>query len=326
MPTQPDITIIIPFLNEEENIARLAGELNRFVDAQPQLRFELLLVNDGSTDHSVEMIRSTSFPLRTRLISLSQNYGSHAALRAGILHATGDYITFLYADLQDPPENILTMYEKAVSGTDIVWAHRAGTQNGWFEQRFSRWYAGLMQRYVNKRYPLKGFDIVLFNRKVGEAVNKHAEAHSSVFLQILNAGFRQDHIEYQKLSRKAGKSKWTLAKKIKLLVDSFVSFSYAPIRLVSYMGILFFIVGVLWTLYLVTRKIVADDLASGWPMLMSILLVGFGITNISLGIIAEYLWRTLDASRRRPVFLIDAVEDLEEIKSQKWYDNKSIGQ
>ncbi|MFO0911539.1 MAG: glycosyltransferase family 2 protein [Pirellulales bacterium] len=305
-----DITIIIPFLNEEDNIQRLSDELGRFAGAHPELKLEFLLVNDGSTDRSVERIRAATFPAGTRLISLSQNYGSHAALRAGIQHARGAYITFLYADLQDPIENVLAMAAKAEQGADIVWAHRAGTQNSLFEQLFSRGYARLMQWYVNPRYPDRGFDVVLFNRKVADVVNQHVESNSSLFLQILNLGFRQDFIEYHKVARKAGKSKWTLSKKIKLLIDSFVAFSYAPIRLVSLLGILFFVGGTCWTAYIIFRKLIYNDLSAGWPALVSILMIGFGVTNISLGIISEYLWRVLDASRRRPVYIIDDLSDV----------------
>lgn len=306
----PDITIIIPFLNEEDNVPNLGAGLLNFIESNKDILFEIVLVNDGSTDHSVEAIRQTRFPAATKLISFSQNFGSHAALRAGILHARGTYITFLYADLQDPVENIVNMFRKAKDGNDIVWANRADTKNSFFERQFSKLYSRLMRNYVNRKYPSKGFDVVMFNNKVKEAVNKNIENNSSVFLQILNMGFKQDFIEYQKLPRKAGKSKWTIAKKIKLLIDSFVAFSYAPIRLVSMIGILFFIGGILWTSYIVFRKIVFNDLAAGWPALISILMIGFGITNISLGIIAEYLWRTLDASRKRPVFIIDEIIEL----------------
>ena len=247
---------------------------------------------------------------QSKVISFSQNYGSHAALRAGIMHAKGEYITFLYADLQDPIANVTNMYFKAIEGNDIVWAYRSATKNSFFERAFSKYYARLMQKYVNRRYPDRGFDVVLFNRKVADAVNKNIEANSSVFLQILNLGFKQDFIEYQKSARLSGKSKWTLSKKIKLLIDSFVAFSFAPIRLVSVMGFLFFIAGSLWTFYIIFRKIFFNDLSAGWPALVSILMIGFGITNISLGIIAEYLWRTLDASRKRPVYIIDEVIEL----------------
>jgi dolichol-phosphate mannosyltransferase len=313
MSMTPDITVIVPFLNEEDNIDRLGTELAKFSQEKKHIQFEIILVNDGSTDKSVEMIRKTSFPPQTRVISFSQNYGSHAALRAGIMHSRGKYITFLYADLQDPIENITVMYDRAINNdNDIVWAHRAGTQNSFFEKQFSKFYSRLMQKYVNKKYPSKGFDVVLFNKKVAESVNKNIESNSSVFLQILNLGFKQDFVEYQKAARKAGKSKWTLSKKIKLLIDSFVGFSFAPIRLVSIIGILFFIVGMLWTVYIISRKLIFDDLAAGWPAAMSIAMVGFGITNISLGIIAEYLWRTLDASRKRPVFIIDEIIELDQ--------------
>jgi polyisoprenyl-phosphate glycosyltransferase len=310
MTTQPDISIIIPFLNEESNIGSLAGALHTFAQRSLPLRFEVILVNDGSTDGSIAAIRRSCFPAGTRLINLSQNYGSHAALRAGISKASGRYITFLYADLQDPIDNVLRMHEKMGNGNNIVWAFRMETENSAFEKFFSRFYSALMIKYVNPKYPRQGFDVVMFDEKVASEINRNVEANSSIFLQILNLGFRTDSITYKKEARKAGKSKWTLSKKIKLLIDSFVGFSFVPIRLVSIIGIAFFLAGVAWTTYIVFRKIFFDDLVSGWPALVSILMVGFGITNISLGIIAEYLWRTLDASRRRPVFVIDEVVDL----------------
>jgi dolichol-phosphate mannosyltransferase len=221
-------------------------------------------------------------------------------------------ICFNYADLQDPLELILTMGEKMKNGADIVWAHRESTKVSWSEKTFSRFYAYLMQKFAFRNFPEKGFDIVMFNRKVADEVNKNVEANSSIFLQILGLGFRQESISYKKRERQTGVSKWTLSKKIKLFIDSFVAFSYAPIRFVTIVGIIFFIVGMIWTLYIVIRKIFFQDLAAGWPALMSILMIGFGITNISLGIIAEYLWRTLDASRKRQVYIIDEIKILKE--------------
>jgi len=307
-----DLSIIIPFINEQENLVNLANELNTFAQKNNSINFEVILINDGSTDESVSVILNAQFPKNTSLICLSQNYGSHAALRAGIIHSKGDKITFLYADLQDPIENIETMYVKQLEGNDIVWANRIRTNNSRTEKWFSELYSGLMKKYVNKKYPPSGFDVVLFNRKVAVELNKNIESNSSIFLQILNMGFRQTFVEYQKGKRTEGKSKWTLSKKIKLFIDSFVAFSFAPIRLVSFIGILFFLTGSLWTAYIVFRSLVFDDLATGWPTLFSILMIGFGITNISLGIIAEYLWRTLDASRKRPVFIIDEVIELKQ--------------
>ena len=307
MKSQIDVSIIVPFLNEERGLRRLGEELISFTERNKNIQFEIILVNDGSTDQSKQVIQANPFPEGTKLINLSQNFGSHAALRAGITKASGQYITFLYADLQDPIDNITRMYEKIKGGKNITWAFRKETKNSLVEKLFSKWYSSLMISYVNKKYPVQGFDIVMFDKKVAAELNKNIEANSSVFLQILNLGFKSDHILYNKENRKVGKSKWTLAKKVKLLIDSFVGFSFAPIRLVSIIGILFFFVGFVWASYIVIRKIFYNDLASGWPALMSVLMVGFGITNICLGIIAEYLWRTLDSSRNRPVFIIDEV-------------------
>lgn len=305
-----DLSIVVPFLNEEESIPRLGAELTSLVASLHGLSVEIVLVNDGSTDGSLERIRSTPFPPGTRLVSLSQNYGSHAALRAGIAEAGGERIAFLYADLQDPPELVRRLHDRSVAGFDIVWASREATPAGAVEGLVSRRYAALMKRFVNPRFPEQGFDVVMFNRRVRDQLLANVEANSSIFLQILNLGFRQDFIGYEKRARTAGVSKWTLSRKIKLLIDSFVAFSYAPIRLVTLLGFAFFFVGAGWTVYITARKLLFDDLASGWPMLTSILLLGFGLTNISLGIIAEYVWRTLDATRRRPVFIVDSVETL----------------
>lgn len=305
-----DVSIIIPFLNEEENVERLAGALRALVASHPAVSFEILLVNDGSTDGSVARIRGAAFPENTRLLNLSQNYGSHAALRAGIAQAGGEMITFMYADLQDPPELVGRMRALAAEGFDIVWATREETQSGAVEGAVSRQYARLMQRFVNPRFPEQGFDVVLFTRRVQEELNANVEANSSIFLQILNLGFRQASVGYRKEARQAGRSKWTLGKKIKLLIDSFVAFSYAPIRFVTLVGFAFFFVGIAWTIYISARELLLGDLAPGWPMLTSILLLGFGITNISLGILAEYLWRTLDASRRRPVYIVESIEPI----------------
>ncbi len=247
---------------------------------------------------------------QARLINLSRNFGSHAALRAGIAHSSGELICFNYADLQDPLELIIEMKKKMEEGNDIIWAHRESTKVSLAEKIFSRSYAYLMQKFAFKNFPEKGFDIVMFNAKVATSVNLNVEANSSIFLQILGMGFSQASISYKKRERTTGVSKWTLSKKIKLFIDSFVAFSYAPIRFVTIVGISMFFIGVLWTVYIILRKLLYHDLSSGWPALISILTIGFGITNISLGIIAEYLWRTLDASRKRPVFIVDEIVEL----------------
>ena len=303
------ISILIPFLNEEENIDFLLSELSAFCTKNNSINWEIVFINDGSTDKSVQLLKATNFSgFEGKVISLSKNYGSHAALRAGILNATGDYLGFMYADLQDPLEVILQLYNKIISESlSIVWGTRNNIPTGFVDRNFSKGYSHLMKNYAVPSYPEKGFDIVMFDPKVQKCLNENIEPNSSIFLQILTLGFRQSTVFYDKKVRNAGKSKWTFAKKIKLLVDSFVAFSYFPIRLVSTLGIIMFFLGFVFSLYLIIRKLVIGDLVHGWALTGSILMMGFGVTNVSLGIIAEYLWRTMDYSRKRPVFIIDEI-------------------
>jgi dolichol-phosphate mannosyltransferase len=305
---KPNISIIIPFLNESGNIPNLIEEINKFLNKNETLIIEVIFVNDGSTDDSIQILRSHKLnTFSSKIISFSKNFGSHAALRAGILNSNGEFITFIYADLQDPIDLISELYLKCKFDFDICWAKRNNVTNSKFDKIFSLFYSRLMKIFATSLYPENGFDIVMFNEKVKEQLNNSIQANSSIFLQILTLGFNQTEILYEKVERKVGKSKWSIKKKIKLFIDSFVSFSYAPIRLVSITGFLFFFTGILWTFYIIIRKLMMNDLPEGWPALTSILLLGFGITNISLGIIAEYLWRTLDEARKRPVFIIDEI-------------------
>ena len=305
------ISIIIPLYNEEEGVDFLVAELNKYFGEVHNFKIEIIFVNDGSSDKTFEKITNANhISYKALLCNFSKNYGSHAALRAGILNATGDYICFLYADLQDPIELIDQLYNRIELGFQIVWAKRKKVQSAFFEKKFSQFYAWLMQKYVNRSFPEQGFDIVMFSKNVAHELNKNIENNSSIFLHILTLGFKQDSVEYDKQERTFGKSKWTVSKKIKLLIDSFVAFSFAPIRFVSIIGLLFFLAGFGLSFYIIIRKLLFNDLASGWPALISTLLLGFGITNISLGVIAEYLWRTLDASRKRPVFIIENIIEL----------------
>lgn len=305
------LSLIIPLYNESENITNLINNLNDFFSSHKELKTEIIFVDDGSTDQSVKLLTEANFlPFYTpKLVKLSKNFGSHAALRAGIKNSTAEYTIFLYADLQDPISLITDLYAKIKEGYDIVWANRKKNK-GSSGKMLSAFYALLMQNYAIKGFPINGFDIVMFNSKVKRELNDNIEGNSSLFLQILSLGFNQTSISYEKGERKIGKSKWTFSKKLKLFIDSFVAFSYAPIRLVTVAGIIFSILGFIWTIYIIGRTLLVGDLSPGWPALIAVLMIGFGITNISLGIIAEYLWRTLDSSRKRKVFIIDDFYDL----------------
>lgn len=307
MDKQETVSIIIPLYNEKEGLDTLFREIEEYY-AKRKFDFEIVFVNDGSTDGTGEIISNQkSLPYKCTLINFSKNFGAHAAVRAGFVHSKNTYATSLPADLQISFDAVETIYLNAIEGYDVVFGVREANESGIIEKTFSRLYAVMMQRFISKDFPFKGLETLMINDKVRKIFNDNIESNSSVFLQVISMGFKSKYADIEKVQRKIGKSKWSVSKKIKLLIDSFVAFSYAPIRFVSFVGILFFIIGVVWTIYIVSRKLLYNDVASGWPALTSILLLGFGITNIGLGIIAEYLWRTLDASRNRPVFIIDEI-------------------
>ena len=313
-----DLTILVPFLNEQENLPRLVSELNTFIPKNFKgFVIELLFIDDGSTDESVKILDACSFHgMTARLLRLSRRFGSHEALRAGILHARGSAITFLMADMQDPPSILPMMFTKFQSGFDVVWARRTNHAESSFLQFGSRLYAWLIRKFALPNFPTHGADVLMIGEKVRSQLNRCIEGNSSIFLQIMSFGFNQTWIDYERRPRAGGKSKWTFARRLKLAIDSFIAFSYAPIRFVSVLAIVFLILGSIWLSVIFVRAIFFGNLVPGWPALIGILLIGFGLTNLSLGIIAEYLWRVLDSARQRPVFIVDSDVELVSRRSE----------
>ncbi len=308
---QPEITVVIPFLNEEENLPNLIGALETYAQSF-RVPLEVVFVDDGSTDRSLSILENNQFRnFSAKIVKLSRNFGSHPAVRAGFLNASAPNCVWLGADLQEPLEIIEQGYQKIQEGWDLVCVQKKSVQVSGSESFFSHFYSNLIRKYAIPEYPPLGVNTIFFNEKVKKELNRNIESNSSVVLQVISLGFRQAVIDVAYNERTRGKSKWSLAKKIKLLVDSFVAFSFFPIRMVSVMGFLFALVGGLIALYLIVLRVFhIREVTLGWPSLVSILMLGFGLTNISLGIIAEYLWRTLDAARRRPSFVVERVETL----------------
>ena len=305
------VSIIVPFLNETDCITQYCDFINTFSKDKP-FAIELIFVDDGSTDDTDAIIAAYDFTYckAVKLIKLSKNHGSHAAMRAGIFHAAGDYITYVGADLQEPDDMVSVMYETIQNGFDAVYVEKKKIKVSAVTRAFSLLYSALMRRWAVKNYGAGGINNIMFNRKIRDYLNSNIESNSSLMLQIIDAGFKSTTIEMAYKDRVSGTSKWTLGKKMKLFIDSFVAFSFVPIRFVSIIGILMFLAGFLFGIITIVNRILNPGVAAGFATLASLLAIGFGITNISLGIVAEYLWRTFDAARSRPVFIISEIRGI----------------
>lgn len=303
-------SIVIFFYNEYGNLPLLRKKVTSTLERM-SCGSEIVLVDDSSSDGSGSAAKEWATHHQNLVyIRFSRNFGSHAAVAAGLQHCTGDCAVIMAADLQDPPEVIPQLVAQFEAGYDVVWACRSERLGeSWLTVAAANAYYRLMRWLGLPNMPPKGADFLLVSRKVIDAVNRYPEKHTSVLAMILWMGFRQTFIEYVKQARHSGKSKWTLSKKIKLLIDSVVSFSYVPIRAVSLIGVLLATGGIVFAIVLVILwSLGRVTSGTGYAALMSALMTGQGLILLTLGILGEYLWRTFDESRGRPRFIIDEIQ------------------
>lgn len=310
----PKLSVIIPCYFNEDNIPVTSAELINSEQLFPSdLSIEYVMVDDGSKDGTYnELLKfQQKYPTRVKVIKLAGNVGAYNAGLAGLHYATGDCNVFLAADLQDPPELIPKMYEYWVKGIKFVIANRSDREESWRRKFSSGIYHKLVKKLALGNIPEGGFDLVLFDKQLREEAIKMNEknAHLGYLLAWMN--FDYVSIPYVRKKREIGKSRWTLHKKIKLFIDSFVSFTFFPIRAISVMGILLGIVAFCYGLFVIIAKITGLIQLQGWTSLMVVLLFVSSFQMISLGIIGEYVWRSLDAARRRPNFIVDKFHDLQ---------------
>lgn len=306
------ISIVVPFLNESEGIEIFCNTIEEYAKTV-EFPIELIFVDDGSTDDTCEILRKYQFCKisEKKLVKLSKNCGSHAAIRAGLQYAGYDICTWMGSDCQEPVEFIEKSYYLIQEGYDAVYIEKQSIGVSAVNRGFSKVYSNMMQKYAVKNYASGGISNIVFNAKIKKYINDNMESNSSIMLQIMDAGFVYKILPLDYKERAMGKSKWTVGKKIKLFIDSFVSFSFMPIRMVSLIGVAMFIIGFIFGVVVIINKLLHPELPSiGYATLASLISIGFGITNISLGIIAEYLWRAYDAARRRPMYIVSDVVDL----------------
>ncbi len=307
-----DISILIPVLNEEETVPAMLERFTELSQRHDQYNLEFVIVDDGSTDRTVEKIRSLApNTLSIQLISLSRNFGSHAAISAGFEGCLGKCAIILGADLQEPPELVDQFIERFEQGDEVVWGIRNNRTVGGLGGLVSRAFSFLFHRYSDiKSYPAEGPSGFLVTRNVIDVVVTMPERHRNVLGLIAWAGFRQSRVNYNQEARFAGESKWTRKRLLKLAVDSFVQFSSAPIRAMSYIGAMTAVLGFIYAFIIAIRALFSDWGPTGWATVTVLILVLGGIQLLMLGVLGEYIWRGVDETRSRPLFVIRSRETL----------------
>lgn len=307
------ISIVIPVYYNEDNLYPLYDDIKKKVIDVIDYAYEIIMVNDGSKDNSYAVMQELAErDHNVKIISLSRNFGSHAAILCGLAKCTGDCAIVKAADLQEPTELVLEMVESWKRGNNVVLAVREKREESREQTLFANMYYSLMRKAALPNMPKGGFDVYLLDRKVIHVLMELDEKNSALTGQILWSGFKTDKVYYTRLAREIGKSRWTLRKKIRLVSDTLFSFSTLPITVVTVIGAVSFIGSLIWAVVEIIFKLMGMIEVSGWTTLFIFNLFSFGVVMLTLGILGGYLWRTFDASRNRPAYIIE-----EENKAEK---------
>ena len=308
----PLISIVVPVYHNAGSLADLLAKFQALAGKNLSDTFEFIFVDDGSKDDSLAVLLALakSEP-RIRIIKLSRNFGSNPAIMAGMSQSHGSAVAVIAADLQDPPELIHDMLQHWRDGKKVVLAARQERDDPGIISLMADLFYMLFRRFAIKSMPKRGFDFFVIDRQVCDLVNVIQENNAYLMGLILWLGFNPHVIYYHRREREKryGVSMWTFAKRLKYFVDSFVAFSYFPVRAASILGISLSLIGLLYALIVIVGRLISGIKVEGWTSLMVVLLVVSGSQMLIMGILGEYLWRNLDETRKRPRYIIERMFD-----------------
>lgn len=296
--------MVIPVYNEEGNLRALYERLSMVLSSLTA-DFEMVFVNDGSTDSSIEIIRELTKDKKVKYLDFSKNFGHQIAAFAGLEHAEGNAVVIIDADMQDPPELILELYQKMQEGYDVVYAKRQ-VRDGetWHKKLTAKWFYRLINNLSEVEIPLDTGDFRIMSSRIKNIIISLPERNKFLRGQIAWTGFNQTYVLYNRAERMQGKSNYTYSKMFRFAFDGITSFSNFPLRLATYLGFIVSLVAFVVIVYTLYQKYFGIDTVPGWSSTMvSILFLG-GVQLICLGIIGEYLGRIMDNVKQRPLYLI----------------------
>jgi glycosyltransferase involved in cell wall biosynthesis len=306
------VSIVIPVFQNELNIPHTYQALRAVLDESIALiNYEILFVNDGSTDNSLEELLNVyeSDSKHVSIINLQRNFGQVSALMAGISSCSGDCVIAMSADLQDPPAIISEMVQQWSLGHKLVLAVRESRDDSYFNKLTSKAFYKLMRRFAIPNMPVGGFDFFLMDRSVIEILLRMEERNLFLQGQILWPGHHPKIIYYERKRRELGRSQWSVSRKITYFIDGFVAYSFVPIRLISVTGMIAFLVGSITSIFIVVDRLLNGTKMVGWSSLMVTILIMNGLQMMMSGVMGEYIWRHFDETRKRPLYVVESIKE-----------------
>ncbi len=306
MTARKKLVVVVPFLDEQENLPVLYERLAKAMDGQPE-ELEIIFVDDGSTDGSAPWVtRKAQDDPRVKLLRLSRNFGHQIAITAGLDAAQGDAVVIIDADLQDPPEAIPDLLAKWREGFEVVYAVREERQGETFLKKFlAASFYWVFHRLAGVKVPMHAGDFRLVDRKVVEALREVRELHRFMRGLTTWVGFAQCAVHYKRAARHAGTTKYPVWKSVQLALDAVTSFSGVPLRWLTMVGVLIGVAGVLLLLVVVINKIANPvGYQPGWTTIVAMLLFLGGIQLVSLGLIGQYISRIFEETKKRPLYFV----------------------
>ena len=311
---KPLLAIVVPVFNERDNLERFHEQVTAVMRDLADYDWEFVFVDDGSRDGSFGVLRALhERDERVTALRFPRNFGSHVAIAAGIDRARGDAAVIMAADLQDPPSLIRDFVARWRDGYDVVWGARSGRDDGAFRSwAMGRFYT-MVRRYAIPTYPKGGTgSFCLITKPVMEAFRQMNERNRLTFGLIAWAGFKETQVPYHRPSRLVGASSWTTSKMVKAAMDTFISFSLFPIRTITYLGLAVSALSFLFGFYVLLNKLLYGTRVMGWSSVMLTVLLLGGVQLVMIGVLGEYLWRILDESRGRPLYIVERTIEREE--------------
>ncbi|HET9251615.1 MAG TPA: glycosyltransferase family 2 protein [Candidatus Eisenbacteria bacterium] len=299
------LSVVVPTMNEEVVLDEFHSRVSAVLGKLP-LRSEIVYINDGSTDGTLGVMkRLRSHDPRVAIVDLSRNFGKEIALTAGLDHAKGDVVVIIDADLQDPPELIPELLAGYGEGFDVVYAQRRVREGEtWFKKATAFAFYRVIQRLTRVKIPADTGDFRLLSRRALDSLQALREQHR--FMKGLYAwvGYPQKAVPYDRSPRHAGQTKWNYWGLWNFAIEGITSFSTAPLKLASYLGILVAVGALLYAIWIVYKTIAFGEDVRGYPSLMVVILFLGGVQLVTIGILGEYLGRMFDETKRRPLYFV----------------------